>query len=162
MATCCCPGAAETADHPPRCPASDAKGVPVSLDTVKALLTERALSRLAPVEHRFCPDPSCEVVYFDAQGACFDRRDVRVAVWQKEAAGDRVICYCFGETEAVIRDEIRTVGRSAAIDRVREHIAAKRCACEVRNPRGACCLGDLIAAVERIEAKTRSSVVTRP
>jgi hypothetical protein len=44
------------------------------------------------------------------------------------------------------------------IERVREHIAAERCACEVRNPRGACCLGDVIAAVKRIEALAGDSV----
>jgi hypothetical protein len=137
---------------------SGTNGIPVALETVKALVTERALSRLAAVGHRFCPDPSCDVVYFDAHGGCCTRRDVRVAVWQKEPAGDRAICYCFDETEAAIRQEIRTVGHSSAVDRVRAHIAAKRCACEVRNPRGACCLGDLIDAVERIDGEARAAV----
>ena len=44
------------------------------------------------------------------------------------------------------------------IERVREHIAAERCACDVRNPRGACCLGDVIAAVKRIEASAGDGV----
>jgi hypothetical protein len=37
------------------------------------------------------------------------------------------------------------------VARIREHIAAQRCACDVRNPRGACCLGDVMAAAKRIE-----------
>jgi predicted HD phosphohydrolase len=80
-------------------------------------------------------------------------------VWQKEPFGARLVCYCFGETEATIRDEIEMTGRSRAVERVREHIVAKRCACEVRNPRGACCLGDLIAAVRRAEQSSFSSEV---
>jgi hypothetical protein len=32
------------------------------------------------------------------------------------------------------------------------HIDADRCACDVRNPRGTCCISDLIAAVKRVEA----------
>jgi hypothetical protein len=46
---------------------------------------------------------------------------------------------------------LEETGRTMAIERVREHIAATRCACDIRNPRGACCLGDLIAAVKRVE-----------
>ena len=75
-------------------------------------------------------------------------------VWQKEAAGARLLCYCFGETEADIRRQVLQNARAEVVDRIRDHIAAERCACEIRNPRGACCLGDVIAAVKRIEAET--------
>jgi hypothetical protein len=67
-------------------------------------------------------------------------------------SGDRQVCYCFDETEASIRREIVETGRSTAVQRIREHIAADRCACDVRNPRGVCCLGDVIATVRRIAA----------
>lgn len=63
-----------------------------------------------------------------------------------------MVCYCFGETESAIADEIRQHGRSAAVERVREHIKAERCACGIRNPRGACCLGDVTQAVKAVEA----------
>jgi hypothetical protein len=68
----------------------------------------------------------------------------------------RLLCYCFGETEAGIRRELLELGRTGVVERIREHIAAQRCACETRNPRGACCLGEVIAAVKRIEDATRS------
>ena len=123
----------------------------MELLTVKALLTEPALSRLSAIDHRFCPDPTCDVVYFNALGECYRRQDLRVPVWQKEPFGTRLVCYCFGETEGTIRDEIERAGVSRAVERVREHIAARRCACDVRNPRGVCCLGDLIDAVKRVE-----------
>jgi hypothetical protein len=152
MSQCCCPVPADTQPNTSVCPASGTAGAPVDLMTVKALLTTDALSRLRVIDHRFCSEPSCDVVYFDASGGCYRRGDIRVPVWQKEPFGARLVCYCFGETEATIRQEIETTGSSRAVDRVREHIAAKRCACEVRNPRGACCLGDLIAAVKRVDA----------
>ena len=119
--------------------------------TVKALLTETALRRLSCGEYRFCADAGCDVVYFGANGQPFTTADVRAPVWQKLAFGDRPICYCFGESEGSIREEREAGGASTAVDRVRAHIGAGRCACEVRNPRGACCLGDLIAAVRRVE-----------
>ncbi len=119
--------------------------------TVKALLTEVALRRFEPGAYRFCGDTKCDVVYFDDAGHVFRKDDLRVPVWQKEPAGARILCYCFGETETDIRQEIVLVGKSSAAQRVREHIAAGRCACEVRNPRGACCLGDVTEAVKRMQ-----------
>ena len=124
----------------------------MELQTVKALLTDTALRRVGLFPYRFCADASCDVVYFDLDGACYRTGDIRVPVWQKEPFGKRTVCYCFGESEASMRSEVASGRGARVIDRVREHIAAERCACEVRNPRGACCLGDVIAAVRRIEA----------
>jgi hypothetical protein len=159
MASCCCPGKADEASTS-RCPASGSRGAAVDLLTVKALLSENALQRLLPGEHRFCPDASCEVVYFGAAGDRFTTVDVRVPVWQKQPFGDRPICYCFGESEASIRSEMESAGASTAVERIRHHIDAERCACEVRNPRGACCLGDVIAAVKRV-ADSRRTILAR-
>jgi len=156
MSTCCCPPKAESVTTH-RCPVSGSRGSAVETITVKALLRERPLRRLLPGEYRFCPDPDCDVVYFSTDGQRFTTAEVRVPVWHKLPFGDRPICYCFGESEASIRSEIASGEGTRVIERVREHIAAERCACDVRNPRGACCLGDVIAAVERIEA----SVVDR-
>ena len=151
MSSCCC---AEKSSEPmaSRCPSSGSIGVAVDRHTVKALLTEMALRRLEAGVFRFCPDPDCDIVYFDGNGSCFRRADVRVPVWHKEPFGARMICYCFAESEASIRTEIDAQRVSSVVERVRAHIDADRCACEVRNPRGACCLGDLIAAVKRVEA----------
>src|SRR5207249_1037014 len=149
----------ETAGAASVCPVSGHKGAAVELQTVKALLTETALTRIERTAHRFCPEPTCDVVYFDAEGACYTKCDIRVPVWHKEPFGSRIVCYCFGESEGRIRAEIATVGRSLAVERVRQHMSAGRCACEVRNPRGACCLGDVTAAVKRVEAALRSEVL---
>jgi hypothetical protein len=132
------------------CPVSRTRGKAVELQTVKALLTEHALRRVTGSEHRFCPEPDCEVVYFDADGNVFTKADLKVPVWQKEPFGDRTVYYCFGENERSIRIETEQLGRSEAVERVRRHIEAGRCACEVRNPRGTCCLGDVTAAVKRV------------
>jgi hypothetical protein len=147
MSSCCGP-TPEALTNGSKCPASGTPGKHVELLTVKGLLRESALARVSPGDHHFCPDPACEVVYFDQAGTTYLRCDVRVPVWEKEAAGSRMICYCFGENEADIRREFEERGSSGAASRVRAHIQAGRCACEIRNPRGVCCLGDVIAAVE--------------
>ena len=132
------------------CPVSGTVGRRVERRTVKALLRETALRRVGGARYRFCADPACAVVYFDEAGTVYVRDDLRVPVWEKEPFGARMICYCFGENEADIRSELERVGASHAVERVREHVAAGRCACETRNPRGVCCLGDLAAAVEGV------------
>lgn len=129
--------------------------------TVKALLTAEALARFEPGAYRFCADPGCDIVYFGDRSPTFRQADLRAEVWQKAAPGRRTFCYCFDEDEAGIAAEIARSGASAAIARVRAHIAAGRCACEIRNPRGVCCLGDVTAAVDRA-LKTGAVGSTRP
>lgn len=150
MSECCCPPIPQTSER--SCPQCGTEGWAVQLQTVKALLTEVTLQRLHATHHRFCTNAACAVVYFDDGERTFRTDDIRVAVWQKEPFGGRAICYCFGETESAIRDEILRCGQSEAETRVRAHIAACRCACDVRNPKGTCCLGDLLAAISRVEA----------
>jgi len=122
---------------------------------VKALLVPEALTRLEDSRFRFCAAPACAVVYFSATGATFSTGDLDVPVLQKSAPGARTVCYCFGENEADIRREIEDTGRTGAIERVRANMAVDRCACAVRNPRGVCCLGDLVAATRDVELRVR-------
>ncbi len=103
--------------------------------------------RLSAPEHRFCATPECPVVYFGIDEV-FDREEIVVPVFQKEPAGDRTVCYCFAETEGDIRREIEQTGRSTASERIAELVKAERCACEVRNPQGSCCLGNIAAATK--------------
>jgi Zinc binding domain len=161
MSSYCCPEKSAKAGAAPRCPESGSIGKVVERQTVKALLGESALQRLTPADYRFCPDATCGVVYFSDDGVRFTTGDVRVGVWQKLPFGARQMCYCFGETEASIRSEIEATGVSSAAARIREHIVAGRCACELRNPRGACCMGDVIAAVKRVESSITNGVHAR-
>ena len=132
------------------CTECGSAGRPVESVTVKAMLTAAALARYEHHAYRFCHDAGCSVVYFGEDGTVFTTSDVRERVWQKEPPGLRTVCYCFGENESDIAAEIRSRGRSDAVNRIRTHIAARRCACEIRNPRGVCCLADVVAAVERL------------
>ena len=133
------------------CATCSERGTAVQLQTVKALLTEVALRRVRLTHYRFCANPACETVYFGDAGDEFGADDIRVPVWQKQPGDGRLLCYCFGETESGIQSELLENGRTEVVARIRQHIAAQRCACDIRNPRGACCLGDVIAAVKRIE-----------
>jgi len=151
---CCEPG---TMADRQACPSCGVAGRPLARPTVQALLEPLALRRLRESGLSFCATSTCPVVYFGVDQS-FLASDVRVPVWQKEPVGDRMICYCFGENETDIRTEHEIGGVSDAVSCVRQHIAAGRCACEVRNPRGTCCLGDVIAAVKRIQDSVAKAV----
>ena len=131
------------------CPSCGAKGRRVASPALKGVLTNEAMRRLESVSYFFCRTPACSTIYFSASPSIFDRTDLRVPVWEKEPPGTRTICYCFGENESVIRDEIARSGSSTAAERIRTHIRANRCACEWRNPRGECCLGDVLMIIGR-------------
>lgn len=131
-------------------------GTRVRLQTVKAILRDASLRRLAPAPCYFCPEPTCFVVYFSQQGELYSKDDVRTTVWQKEPVGSRLLCYCFGENEQTIASEIAATGTSNALDRVKEHVRSGRCACDIRNPRGICCLADLKAAIARLRDAANS------
>ena len=125
-----------------RCPRCQRVGHPVERITLKALLRPSGLIRLSADHHSFCPTPDCPVVYF-ACHETFERQDLTVPVFQKEDPGARLVCYCLSITEADIRREILETGRSTASDQIRTLVKAGRCACEVRNPQGSCCLGNV-------------------
>jgi len=147
----CCQVETPLGAGPGRCADCGQPGRMVDPITVKALLRPEALTRLSAPAHRFCPTASCAVVYF-GEGEAFDREDLTVPVFQKEPAGDRTVCYCFAITEADLRREIADTGRSTAAQGITAHVKAGRCACEIKNPQGNCCLGNVAAVVKALAA----------
>ena len=123
-----------------QCPRCGRVGRPVDRITPKALLLPSALVRLSADQYSFCSTADCPVVYFGPHYT-FDRQDLAVPVFQKEPPGARIVCYCLSVSELDIHREVLENGRASAADRIRALVQAGRCACEVRNPQGGCCLG---------------------
>ncbi len=153
---CCVPqsGSNESASH---CPVCESPGRQVERITLKALLRPAALMRLSAPAHRFCPTAGCMVVYFGI-GEVFERGDVMVPVFQKESPGARTVCYCFALTEEDIRRELTEAGLSSASERITQLVKDERCACEVRNPQGNCCLGNVAEVTKAMDAALREEV----
>jgi len=126
------------------CPVNGARSKQVDVLTVKSLVHRLPLGMLN-TQYYFCDASDCEVVYFalDAEAPRFRREDLVVRVGAKETADPIPICYCFGFTRQDIWDEIRRTGKSTVAQRITGELRAGNCACEVKNPSGKCCLGDV-------------------
>lgn len=159
MSDCCTPKSARAPEPASdRCPGCGATGSSVDPITLKARLTGEGLRRGVPPTPRFCAMRGCPVVYFDnAAGVRFEEDVVEVPVHAKHPDEEGVpVCYCFGHTPGSIAAEVRGTGRSTAAQTIAAEVMAGRCACEVKNPKGTCCLGD-VSNVERLVAPPLSA-----
>ncbi len=130
------------------CPACKQKGKSVPLITLKALLNASVLETIQPESsYAFCPTHSCDVVYFSCSQT-LGKDTLKVSVFQKNNSMDVPVCYCFDWTRERLTQAIETNQRP--LDHIREQVQANRCGCEVNNPQGACCLGNVTAYIRSI------------
>ena len=149
---CCALVESDRAKTLPICPICKQKGRKVDTITLKALLAVSLLA-LRDGPYLFCRTAACPVVYFATDGSqSFTKEQIRVLVYQKEPENLAVpVCYCFLHSPATIRAEFLTMGTSGVIEAIEAGIKAGRCACEVRNPQGSCCLGNVRVVLKQIK-----------
>ena len=126
------------------CSKCGTKGISVGLKTLKHLLKEDVLRDI--IEERaysFCRNPDCGIVYF-SEDSLFTKEKLKVRVGVKEKAPPIPICYCFNITRDDILKEIKEMRRSTASERIKKEIKANGCDCDIKNPSGRCCLGDVM------------------
>lgn len=130
------------------CPVSGTRSKQVDLLTVKSLVRHLPFG-LVPAQYYFCETPDCDVVYFPARSIAptFRRADLLVRVGVKERVDPITLCYCFGVTRQDVQEEIQRTGKSTVAERIKAEVKAGHCACEVKNPSGKCCLGNITLAV---------------
>ncbi len=150
MSDSCC----STSQKPPAtrsCPVSNFRGKPVEWSTVAALAARRVPPRQA---FWLCEDSDCDVVYFGEDGTLLQTSDLRVSPSFKGGPSrNDLVCYCFLYSRQDIEDELRASGDTTIFDRITAEVKAGNCACEVRNPSGKCCLGDVKKAVQETREK---------
>jgi hypothetical protein len=162
--SCCCPPEAGNAvcDLPAKdfqrgshivnaCPECGKIGKLVQGQTVKALLSV-SLREVQDPQYLFCRTQTCPVVYFSSNGEqTFTVEQIREPVYQKEPENaDVLICYCFRHTLGDLRaasSEVRTV----IVDDINTGINSGQCACDLRNPQGSCCLGNVRQMIKRLD-----------
>lgn len=158
MSDCCAINADRTAPGVMPCPVNGTRSKRVELLTVKSLVRRLPLE-MSDAPYYFCEANDCDVVYFssDPQMPVFRREDLLIRVGSKETRDPIPVCYCFGISRQDIEDEIRKTGHSTIGARITREVKAGNCACEVKNPSGKCCLGDIATVAKQYTRATRGS-----
>jgi hypothetical protein len=160
MSNCCStPAPSDQVKAVENCPRCTQRGKAIGIETVKAML-DVSLKYIRITNYYFCATEACPVVYFSGGGEqVFTVADVRERVHQKAPSDDSVfVCYCFRYTPKLLREEIRAEGYSQAVNSIKAGIRAGQCACEIRNPQGSCCIGNVMTVshqVSRMEPPSR-------
>ena len=117
--------------------------------TIKALL-RISLRSVSKIEHFFCADQDCPVVYFSADGTqIFTVAQLRETVYQKEPHNPIVpVCYCFQHAVATLQ-AVSNQQKQAILSDIRQGTKAGQCACDLRNPQGSCCLGNVSKLIKQ-------------
>jgi Zinc binding domain len=159
MSSCCssesCEISKASASGETACPRCGEVGRVVGDETICAVLKPGHADGLLAVERRFCKTPSCAVLYYGADGRFVEKGAASVRVAVKETDDPVPLCYCFGFSRADVRRQVAERGDSDMPARITAEVRAGRCSCEVKNPSGTCCLGDVNKAVK--EAKETHS-----
>jgi hypothetical protein len=142
----CC-SLSEVSNDIESCPACRCRGQSVENSTVAALVTGSVPARQTLW---LCRDRNCEVVYFGDAGARVLVSDLRFLPAFKTESPEALVCYCFLHPRSEIQAELRHGGISTLVDRISAKVQAGECVCEVRNPSGRCCLGEVKAETVRL------------
>lgn len=156
MSDCCSdqslsPAHASSGSAEVSCPDCRQPGRPVSTVTLKHMVRPEFLEVVNKPGFLFCRTRDCPIVYFNSDGEALRKPDLRVRVGLKETADPVAVCYCFGFTERMLLEEIQATGHTSIPQRIAAEMKVDRCACEVRNPQGSCCFGNVKAAAKRAQ-----------
>ena len=145
------------------CPNCGAKGKSVANLTVSVMVKSSEFylhpGHLPDGKYFMCEAKACPIVYFNNENhAVFREEDIRVRVWQKQQGADVPACYCFHHTISSIGRELEEKGSTDVLARIGAEIRAGNCRCEVTNPQGSCCLGNVAKAVKMAKQRTQTKL----
>lgn len=135
------------------CPWCGKRGQAVRRVTVESLTHPDDSRVLDLMQCFFCNAPSCDVVYFSVvEKEVITKNRLRVRVGIKETVDPIPLCYCFTFDRKAIWQDIWSRGATDIPKIITERIKAGECRCEVTNPSGRCCLGDVYHAIKQAKA----------
>ncbi|RRJ82657.1 putative iron-sulfur cluster-binding metallochaperone [Aestuariirhabdus litorea] len=138
MTQCCKKPAPQRASI--RCSACGGALQAVEARTLLHLLRAPFNQALVEQGYYFCANADCDRVYQGEDGCGYSREQLRLEVGQKSRDPKRMLCYCFDINLERVMAERAQCGESASRAFVVEQTGQGRCACEIRNPSGRCCL----------------------
>lgn len=149
MSSCCNKSVSKREVEKQQCPKCSKVGKIVPIITLKSLLVPAALSNLnSEIEYFFCSTKDCDVVYYTSTQLNYNKSDLKVLVYQKDEQSNVPVCYCFGWTREKLKQGV--ISSDQPHLQIKEHVKAGRCGCEVNNPQGSCCLGNVTTYMKTI------------
>ena len=149
--TCCLVTETSTAPVKASCPSSGTLSRKVQHRTVEHLVKPEKRLEIRNVQYYYCTDPNCSVVYFsNGEVPFFSKDDIIVKVFAKDNGDNVNVCYCFDWFRGRIKQQIIDTGRSTASMEIAQEVKAGRCMCDIKNPKGECCLGDVNLVVKDV------------
>ncbi|MDQ7042055.1 MAG: hypothetical protein Q9M34_00835 [Sulfurimonas sp.] len=135
------------------CPKCGIKSKGVLGKTLEYLLRDEAKAKLTSFDgFYFCKSPSCKVVYFKNE-TILSQKDIKIIVGHKDGASPATICYCFEWTKEKMKLELQETEQSTATEDIKHKMKTVGCSCEILNPSGGCCLGDVSKAVKDVKVE---------
>lgn len=102
------------------------------------------------------------MVYFADHGVQFSKDQVTVRVGFKEMVHPIPLCYCFGWTQAELASElVQNQGGSPTAERIKKELKLGNCYCQITNPEGTCCLGNITKVTQQIKEELRKKKILR-
>ncbi|PHR71083.1 MAG: hypothetical protein COA66_10200 [Arcobacter sp.] len=135
------------------CPSCNQKAKTVPVSAVSHFVNDDVKKHISSLDgFHFCNTPTCDVIYFK-KGQILKQSDVKFSIGIKENSKPATVCFCFNWSKERIEDQIRDSGTTTALEEIKEKVKNKACNCEVQNPKGKCCMGDVKKAIEDIKIK---------
>ncbi|MCI0691975.1 (2Fe-2S)-binding protein [candidate division KSB1 bacterium] len=142
--SCCLVMEKTSAPARAECPVSGTLSRKVQSRTLEHLLKPEKLGARRDVQYYYCKEPACTVVYFSNEDVpFFTTEHVAVKIFVKDQGAEVPVCYCFDWIRARLKQQISETGKSTAASEIAREIKAGRCVCDIKNPKGECCLGDV-------------------
>jgi len=132
------------------CPICNNKAKDVSPITLSHIIRKDYQKQISSLKgFYYCKTIDCEVVYFKGNELINQDKlikEVGLKIW----ASVSTICYCFNWTKEKMEEEFSTFGETNAIKDISSKMTTDKCACEVNNPSGTCCLKDVKQTIKDI------------
>ena len=134
------------------CPVCGNAGRKVTTLTLDQHVPARLRTSIGP-DATFCLNPECEVIYCNPQDFVIKRGETLAPVTIKDPSDEVLVCYCFEHCRGDLRRDIVKTGTTDIPQRITAEVKAGHCDCERKNPQGACCLGNVAAAINEIKGE---------
>lgn len=134
------------------CPNCKSEGKIIEEKTIKSQL-DISLLELKSDQYWFCSNPNCYIVYFtDMDSEIYKESDLRELVYQKHInEKDVLVCYCFKYTVGEIIKDYLINNESLLLEEIKRGTKSGKCACDIRNPQGSCCIGNIVSIIKKIQ-----------